>query len=238
MHALLHVAPAVVVTPTAVSLSTSVLRGVSLRVGNLRDLSSVDLRQLSSGRAMRPNAVLRSASPANLTREEVRFLQHDLGLRSVIDLRAQAEAEKDVGARRLSRAAGVTTQVYCAHTHTHLHPHTHTDTDTHTRTPTPAQVRRGTTPLPSQWCTPSPHSGAPPPLTAVHPLPSRWCTPSPYGVPPSLTVVCPLPSCSSGAAGGTSPSPSAWRAAPPAGWASRTRGTSSSARHSGVPPPS
>jgi len=95
--------PAAVVSPA----STSVLRGVDLRVGNLRDLSATSL---SSGRAMRPNAVLRSASPANMTHEDVRFMQHEIGLRSVLDLRAQAEGEKDVGARLLPQAAGVSTQ--------------------------------------------------------------------------------------------------------------------------------
>ena len=29
------------------------------------------------------------------------------------------------------------------------------------------------------------HSGAPPPLTVVHPLPSQWCTPSPHSDAPS-----------------------------------------------------
>lgn len=98
--------PASMVPPTS-AVSTSVLRGVSLRVGNLRDLSGTTL---PAGRMIRPMRVIRSASPANMTQADVRFMQHEIGLRQVIDLRAQTEAEKDVGERLLPQATGVATQ--------------------------------------------------------------------------------------------------------------------------------
>lgn len=72
---------------------------VAISVPNARDLGGIPC---SGGREVRRGLILRSATPANATLEDVTYLQESVGLKSVIDLRNHSEADKDVGERRLA----------------------------------------------------------------------------------------------------------------------------------------
>jgi len=70
---------------------------------NMRTLGGIPCH---GGRVVRDGLIYRSASPANATADDVHVLCNHVNLRSVVDLRAQKEGEKDVGARLLQAAGG------------------------------------------------------------------------------------------------------------------------------------
>jgi len=70
---------------------------------NGRDLGGTPL---SNGRMLAYNRLLRSASPAHASPADVDDLIHTHGIRTVIDLRSQHEAEKDAGPCLLHAASG------------------------------------------------------------------------------------------------------------------------------------
>lgn len=77
-------------------------------LNNFRDLSAV---ALASGHSIRPGVVFRGASPHNLSSQDVRTLVDHVGLRTVLDLRSQEEAEKDAGERLLQHSQVCTRHV-------------------------------------------------------------------------------------------------------------------------------
>ena len=82
--------------------------GVDLpSLNNFRDLSAVTL---AHGHFIRPNLLLRGASPLDLSTRDVSTLVSRVGLRTVLDLRSEEEAGKDTGARSLQAHAAVRTK--------------------------------------------------------------------------------------------------------------------------------
>ena len=88
---------AVVVGSMALSMPQMRSRTVST-IPNMRTFGGIPCH---GGNVMRDGVVYRSASPANATNEDIDVLCNSLNLRSVIDLRAQKEGEKDIGPRLL-----------------------------------------------------------------------------------------------------------------------------------------
>ena len=68
-------------------------------LNNFRDLGGIPC---SRGRTMRSGLLLRSASPANATEADVERLIDGFGLRTIVDLRAEADAAKDFGPQVLN----------------------------------------------------------------------------------------------------------------------------------------
>ena len=69
---------------------------VPASVPNFRDLGS--MRSADGRRQVRPGVLLRSATPANITQADVATLH----VQTVLDLRSETDAQKDVGTRLLA----------------------------------------------------------------------------------------------------------------------------------------
>lgn len=83
----------------AIVVTQATLRSIDL-IPNMRSFGGIPC---SGGKVVRNGLIYRSASPANVSAEDVVVLSENLKLRSIIDLRAQKEGEQDVGPRHLQR---------------------------------------------------------------------------------------------------------------------------------------
>ena len=87
--------------PMQLLIVTTVLSLTALSPTTIPNFRDVGGMPAANGRVIRPGVLHRSGSPANASVAEAEAVQQQLGVRTVIDLRGEADALKDNGPREL-----------------------------------------------------------------------------------------------------------------------------------------